>query len=135
MDSTKFEKQVLHPDYLKTCRYHYLYLGAVFIVLGILVFSYGYFYSLPTYEAVWERSAAVITKVVADSPKDQSLVDVAIRNMQSAKEGWINFMKEKTKNLTLIFSFVGVYLIGSYFRELRYRKLLLKTNVISVKTQ
>jgi len=131
MEFTKFEKMVLSEDYLRKCRWHYLYLGLLFVAIGITVFYYGSIASLPSYEAVWERSARVMEKVVPASPKDQELLNIAITNMKLAKEGNINFLKEKTKSLTLIFLFVGFYLLAAYFREVRYHQLLLKSNLMS----
>lgn len=130
MDLTKFEKMVLDGSYPRKCRWHYLYLGLLFVAIGITVFCYGYFASLPSYEAIWERSARVMQKVVPASPKDKELLNIAVTNMTLAKEGSLNYMKEKTKSLTLIFVFVGFYLLAAYFREIRYRKLLLKSNLM-----
>lgn len=130
MEFTKFEKKVLSPGYPKTCLWHYLYLGMVFVVVGSIILYYGFVRSIPVFEATWERSASAMEAVVPDSPKDQGLLDMTIRNMRSAKEGWVNFMKEKTKNLSMIFAFIGFYLITAYFRERRYRNLLMKTTLL-----
>ena len=130
MQLTNFEKKVLSPGYPRTCLWHYLYLGLAFVAAGAFILYYGFVKSLPSYEEVWERSASVMEKVVPDSPKDQRLLDMAISNMRTAREGWTNFMQEKTKKLSMIFAFIGFYLITAYFREKRYRKLLLKMNLL-----
>ena len=126
MELTNFEKKVMAPGYAKKCRLHYLYLGLAFIVVGVFVLAHGYIRFIPQTDAAWEQSLVVLKKVTPMTSGEQVLFSMALNSLNSAKIGWNGFIEEKTKNISMSFLFVGIYLLGSFFRESRYSKLLAK---------
>lgn len=123
MKLTKFEQDVLSPQYPRKCRLHYLYLGLAFIAVGIIIVVNGYTKSIPQVDALWQRNISVMEQVNPTTENEKLLRDMVINTLDMAKEGWNNFLKEKSRSTSSYFIFFGLYLLGAFFREKRYRKL------------
>lgn len=124
MELTKFERRVMDPHYLRKCRWYYLYLGLAFVAIGLFVIVYGYIKHIPQTTAIWELNVELLQKIVPSTKNEKDLIDMARRYLDAAKLGWTRFAEEKTKSTSMSFLFIGAFLLGTYFREKRYRKLI-----------
>lgn len=126
MELTKFERRVMHPHYLRKCRWFYLYLGLAFIATGAFVVAYGYTKRIPQTTAIWELNVELLQKTVPSTKNEKDLFDMTRSTLDAAKLGWTRFEEEKTKSTSMYFLLIGAFLLGAYFREKRYKKLIEK---------
>ncbi len=124
MELTKFERRVTDPHYLRKCRWYYLYLGLAFVATGLFVVAYGYIKHIPQTTAVWELNVELLQKIVPSTKNEKDLFEMTRGFLGAAKLGWTRFAEEKTRSTSMYFLFIGAFLLGTYFREKRYRKLI-----------
>ena len=126
MELTKFEKMIMDSRNLRKCRWYFLYLGIALVVTGMIVLAIGYKKAIPKSTAAWNKTLTKLQTIVPKTKNEMVLFDIAKSSLESAKEGWNKFIEAKTTSASFYFITIGIFFIGTYIREKRYRILIEK---------
>jgi hypothetical protein len=125
MELTKFERRVLDSKYRQRCIWYSIVPGVVFIAIGVSVAFYGNAQSKEI-EGMWKQNMASVMEFVPSTGTEKQIHDIAVRSTDAARIGWTGFIEEKSKGTAKLFMIVGAFLVGLYFREIRYKRLIEK---------
>ena len=123
MSISKLEKALASPSFHKR-NMRLLYLGVVFIVLGLAAHAYHVIFVVPkitnTYSAIYTKAEAITPR----TETERLLRSISIEMAKQAEDGWSRALAHSAGAVTLSCVFVGGILIYTYIIRRQFKAVI-----------
>ena len=115
----------MHPHFTNRNRI-FLFIGVVFVLVGIAVNVYTTRTMTPEIEKHYGQMRSDLLKMPADTDNERELKSVCVEIISAAQQGWSVAMRKTAFNATLYMFFCGGLGIGQYFLRRKMKTIIEK---------